>query len=251
MLRQPARLLHNNQTLTDFNFTLDYKGQEVLVRNGMVPEETIAYLEQALKTGDVLKLSGFQARTGAARHIICTEQGLPAIDSKIDINAIKKIDVLKNASKKMIRFTVSESEILRLSKQLSETPGVFFQYGDIDLTWENIHLEVRSDDPKPPLRPSTEALSRQTPVQKTVFTLLVSPNPTHEQAVIAFESAQTVPGRLSISNALGQIVYTQEIAIQAGENTHTVRADALKHKGVFYAIVEMPGMSGSAMFVVE
>lgn len=153
MLRQKPEFLQDKELLTDFNFTLTYQGRDYFAEQGQVPADLVKKLERELKPGQIVRISGIQARVNPGRYVVGSAQALKSfeeLDSKIQ--TAEALDVLISGEKQQVlqlNLPASEFEALRL--KLEKTPGIWLQQGDIDLTPFSFEFEVRDDDHKPVL----------------------------------------------------------------------------------------------------
>lgn len=243
MLRLQPRFYQNNQAIELQNFTLDYNGYGVVVDKEGVPEDVIRMLEKNLKPGEKIRLTGFQARAGGFRNIVGALQYIRQMESDIDVNALMALDI-GASNGNLTRLTVSEHAYGELRHKYSDQTGVFFQYGEVDLTHATVILEARSEDPKPSLREMKEALLQE-------ITLSVTPNPATDKISLSFDLPQAGRGRLSIANAMGQEVYALETDFQAGQGSYPVFTRDLKSTGVFYVTLEMTYGKATQQFLVQ
>ena len=245
MLRLPARLYREKELLTDFNFTLDFKGYGVLVENGVVPEALIAKLERELQPGDVLKITGLQARTDAPREIVMNAGLFNRLRNSPPLQLINSIAIENFGAEKMISLRLSPEAAKMARKEFGDMAGIYVQYGDIDLTNSTIELEVRSDDPKPPLRP-TGAVNNQSNIL-----LAISPNPAHEQALVDIQIPEAGPGLLTVTDAAGIVRFSVNIDLPAGRTPFRLPLALISSKGMHVVRLELPYGTGTAKMVVE
>ncbi len=240
MLRSPLRFFRGNEPLTDWNLTIDYKGLGVAVKNGEVPGDLLAQLERELQPGDVLRFTGLQARTGGPRQIAMpktTFHELAGIFSGYNLKEVRM-------GQDLVGLFVPPDTYESLRTQLGARPDLYWQYGDIDLSTVTLELEVRSEDPKPPLKPAAPA-----PGVQPEIGLQVRPNPAHETAVLDISLPQDGPGLLTVTNAAGAQCYSLKTDFHAGRTPFKLPLRQIKSKGMLYIRLEMP--YGSAMTTLE
>lgn len=245
MLREKAALFQGEIPLKDFNFTISYNGDGKLIENGNVPDDLVEKLEKELKPGEVIKITGLQARENTVRYLV-----LPANARHYPelVKVAQKTEILaKDKDQQLVRLTLSLAEFNRLQPKLENVSDIWLQYGDIDLTPFTFELEVRDEDPKPGL-----------PFTKTkggIFTvkLSVSPNPVRaREAVSAVVTVQKPgQGKLTVTNAEGRQLFAQQVEIGVGENKLEIPAQPLNVAGIYIIRLEMSYGVGSAKLVVE
>lgn len=153
MLRQKPEFSRDKAPLTDFNFTLTYQERDYFAEQGQAPADLVIKLERELKPGQIVRISGIQARENPGRYVVGSAQVLKnqvELDSKIQ--TAEALDVLISGEKQQVlrlNLTVAEFEALR--PKLEKTPGIWLQQGDIDLTPFAFEFEVRDEDHKPAL----------------------------------------------------------------------------------------------------
>lgn len=245
MLQLPARLYREKARLSDFNFTLNFKDYSVLIKNGEAPADLIEKLERELQAGDVLRITGIQARADDQRHVV-----LPSYTPDWQQSAtfgpteVYKVEMLDPGG--CMRLSVSATTANELYSQFKDQPGFYVQYGDIDLSNSTVELEVRSDDPKPPLR-----LEQTSPGTANAVSLKVRPNPAHEYAIVDIQLPEAGSGLLTVVDAGGVVRFSLKTAFQAGATPFRLPAEALKTAGMYSIRLEMPYGSGTAKLVVE
>lgn len=153
MLRQKPEFSRDKIPLNDFNFTLTYQEQDYFVEQGQTPAALLKKLERELKPGQILKISGIQARVNPGRYVTGLAQTLKnhtELDSKIQeadvLNAL-----ISGEIQQVLRLNLPVAEFEALRLKLEKTAGIWLQQGDLDLTPFAFELEVRDDDPKPVL----------------------------------------------------------------------------------------------------
>ncbi|MBV6439647.1 MAG: hypothetical protein EPGJADBJ_01293 [Saprospiraceae bacterium] len=246
MCRLKPRFFQNDQAIELQQFVIEHKGHSISVGKEGVEEDFIRFLERGLRPGDVLRLTGFKAFAGTSRQITGLWQNLSMHMHHINTTEVEVVEVnpTQSADYKLVRFIVSEQAHEALRQRLGNQRGIFFQQGDVDLTHAVIVLEVRSDDPKPPLRKAGEA-------HQQYFNLSITPNPATDKITFHFDLPQAGRGRLSIANAMGQEVYSLETDYQAGQGSYPVFTRDLKSAGVFFATLEMPYGKATQQFLVQ
>lgn len=153
MLRQKPEFSLDKKPLTDFNFTLTYQERDYFAEQGQASADLVNQLERELKPGQIVRISGIQARANPGRYVVGSAQALKnlvELDSKIQ--TAEALDALISGEKQQVlrlNLTASEFEALRL--KLEKTPGIWLQQGDIDLTPFVFEFEVRDEDHKPAL----------------------------------------------------------------------------------------------------
>lgn len=246
MLQQTPQLLRGETPLSDFNFTISYNGYGKLIEQGKVPSELIEKLEKELKPGEVVKITGLQARANPFRYII-VRSGILRNYPELEILADKGEILETDGNQSLMRLTVPVAEFEAIRPKLENIEGIWLQYGDIDLTPFTFELEVRDEDPKPNL-PTTKT-------QGGIFTIKVdvSPNPAKmQQAANATVSVQKAgEGMLTVNNLEGKQLFAKKVAIETGENKLEIPAQALNAPGVYFIRLEMSYGMGSAKLVVE
>jgi len=153
MLRQKPEFSLDKKPLTDFNFTLTYQERDYFVEQGQAPADLVKKLERELKPGEIVRVSGIQARANPGRFVVGPAQALKnhvELDSKIQTAEAQ--DVLISGEKhQVLRLNLPVAEFEALRPKLEKTPGIWLQQGDIDLTSFAFEFEVRDEDHKPPL----------------------------------------------------------------------------------------------------
>lgn len=248
MLREKPQLLRGETPLSDFNFTISYNGYGKLIEHGKVPADLIEKLEKELKPGEVVKITGLQARESPFRYVVMpmgTNHKKPYPELKIYAKEAEFLTIENDQH--LVRLTIPVAEFERIRSNLENIPNVWLQYGDIDLTPFTFELEVRDEDPKPDL-PATKT-------QGGIFTIkvAVSPNPVNAQqaanaTVIVHKAGE---GTLTVNNLEGKQLFAKKVAIETGENKLEIPAHALTASGVYIIRLEMPYGVGSAKLVVE
>lgn len=243
MLQLPVRLYREKALLSDFNFTLDFKGYGVLIENGKVPADLIEKLERELQAGDVLKITGIQARIDSRRHVVLPPYTRDWSRLVPEQATIYEVMMLEPGS--LSRLSVSTTTAKQMQQEFKDRPGFYFQYGDIDLTNSTVELEVRADDPKPPLRQLTS------PVTENAVNLKARPNPAHDYAIVDIQLTEAGPGLLTVVDAGGAVRFSLKTAFQAGHTPFRLPAEALKAVGMYTIRLEMPYGNGTAKLAVE
>ncbi len=246
IVRRTARLYREGVLLENLEFSLGYKDHKVDVRNGQAPDDMLQMLEREMRPGDQLRLSGFRATHPTTGHLVGTPAWFAANGRYIPEQMVKQLDVQHFGPDKLLRFHLPLAEIRILQERFSGQTGVYFQQGDIDLGNVTFVLEVRSDDPKPPLRPAAPA---DTPIG---VELRVSPNPAHDRATLEIQLVKGGAGILSVVDAGGVTHFSQQMEFRAGVTPFALPLHQIKAKGVLYVRLEMAGgMKGMARLVVE
>jgi len=244
MLQEKPQLLKGETPLSNFNFTISYNGYGKLIENGKVPADLIEKLEQELKPGEVINITGMQARENPVRYIVmpmgATHPELKLYAEKTEILSIEN-------NQQLLRLTLTVAEFEAIRPKLENMDGIWLQYGDIDLTPFTFELEVREEDPKPAL-PATKT-------QGGIFTIKVdvSPNPvkTQQPANATVRVQKAGEGILTVNNLEGKQLFAKKVAIETGENKLEIPAQALNTPGVYIIRLEMSFGVGSAKLVVE
>ncbi len=120
-----------------------------------------------------------------------------------------------------------------------------FNTGGISLDNTFLHIEVRSDDPKPALRPVAAAPA------ETGISLNVSPNPATELAILNIQIPKAGPGVLTVTDAAGIVRYSLKTDFQAGYTPYRLPLAQIKSKGLLVVRLELPYGNGSTKMVVE
>ncbi|MFM9948953.1 MAG: M56 family metallopeptidase [Saprospiraceae bacterium] len=247
MLREKPQFFQGKIPLDDFNFTISYNGDGKLIENGTVPADLIEKLEKELKPGEVVKITGLQARENPVRYVVMTmgANNKPNYGVKFSVKEAETLAI--DNDQHLARFTLTVPEFDAIRPKLENLDDIWLQYGDIDLTQFTFELEVRDEDPKPAL-PATAK-------KGGIFTvkLSVSPNPVNaQQAANATVSVQKAgEGILTVTNLEGKQLFAKKVAIEPGENKLEIPAQALNTPGVYIIRLEMPFGVGSAKLVVE
>ncbi len=247
MLQETPQLFRGETPLSDFNFTISYNGYGKLIEQGKVPADLIEKLEKELKPGEVVKITGLQARENPVRYVVMTMGANYEPDSGVKFS-VKEAETLEiDNNRHLTRFTLTVAEFDAIRPKLENMDGIWLQYGDIDLTPFTFELEVRDEDPKPNL-PTTKT-------QGGIFTIKVdvSPNPAKmQQAANATVSVQKAgEGILTVNNLEGKQLFAKKVAIEKGENKLEIPAQALNVPGIYFIRLEMSYGVGSAKLVVE
>ena len=246
IVRRTARLYREGALLENLEFSLGYKDHWVRVRNGQAPDDMLQILERELRPGDQLRLAGFRAMHPTTGHLVATPAWFAANGRYIPEKMVKQLDVQHFGPDKLLRFHLPLAEIRTLQQRFSGQAGVYFQQGDIDLGNVIFVLEVRSDDPKPPLRPAAPS---DTPVG---VELRVSPNPAHDRATLEIQLVKGGAGTLSVVDAGGMVHFSQQMEFHAGVTPFALPLHQIKAKGILYVRLEMTGgVQGMARMVVE
>ncbi len=245
MLQLPARLYREKELLPDFNFTLDFKGYGVLIKNAEVPADLIQKLERALQAGDVLKITGIQARAGGPMQVVLPTHALGRLRTVATRHSLGnfKVETLESGELSRVVFSAAAANILR--NELKNEPGFYLQYGDIDLLNSTVELEVRADDPKPTLRQPAS------PITENSVTLNVRPNPAHDYAIVDIQLSEAGGGLLTVVDAGGVVRFSLKTAFQAGHTPFRLPAEALKAAGMYTIRLEMPYGNSAAKLLVE
>ncbi len=247
MLREKPQLFQGKIPLEDFNFTISYNGYGKLIEHGKVPAELIEKLEKELKPGEVLKITGLQARENPVRYIVMPmgANNKPNYGVKFSVKEVETLAI--DNDQHLARFTLAVPEFDAIRPKLENLDDIWLQYGDIDLTQFTFELEVRDEDPKPAL-PATKT-------RGGIFTIKVevSPNPVNaQQAANATVSVQKAgEGILTVNNLEGKQLFAKKVAIETGENKLEIPAQALNVPGVYIIRLEMSYGAGSAKLVVD
>ncbi|MEZ4943167.1 MAG: M56 family metallopeptidase [Saprospiraceae bacterium] len=245
MLQLPARLYREKELLPDFNFTLDFKGYGVLVKNADVPADLIQKLERELQAGDVLKITGIQARAGGPMQLVLPTHALGRLRMVAARHGVGNFDVETLESGELSRITFSAAAAKILRKEIKDEPGFYLQYGDIDLLNSTVELEVRADDPKPTLRQPASLKTENS------VTLKVRPNPAHAHAIVDIQLPEAGTGLLTVVDAGGVVRFSLKTAFQAGHTPFRLPAEALPAAGIYSIRLEMPYGSAAAKLLVE
>jgi hypothetical protein len=120
-----------------------------------------------------------------------------------------------------LRLNLKPQDVVRIT-QLSADGA--------DLHAVVIKLEVKSDNPKPPLRvPGKSADGTE---QKPLL-YAPAPNPASDRTQLKFFLPQTGPVNFQITNNIGQKVWSQSGQFDAGENTLDIDLGNISGKGLF------------------
>jgi hypothetical protein len=245
MLRAPSKLYRENELLTDFNFTLDYKGYGVLIQNGEVPEDLISKLERELQPGESIRLTGFQARTGASRKMIATQTAFQQVSGEVIVEKVEMVNIHRTPGDvPLISLLMKPDSYKALQDKLAGIPGIWFQYGEIDLSPVTFILEVRNEDPKPPLRPLVQ-------LDTPAIGIRISPNPASELATIHLSLPKAGEGLLTVTDLEGNLRFSIRTGFAAGDTPFKLPLHSLKGKGLFIVQIDMPYGSAATRMVVE
>lgn len=119
-----------------------------------------------------------------------------------------------------------------------------------DLSNVTMNLEVRTEDPKPPLR--SRFYSRKTAPDKSAgIGLSVSPNPAHDQATVTFDLPKDGWGLFTVTDAQGMEHYSLETDFHAGETPFRLPLDQIKARGTLFLRLEMPYGNAVTKLIVE
>ena len=148
---------YRTPTYMTFDEYLDWKAKEqerdYFAEQGQASAELVKKLERELKPGQIVRISGIQARANPGRYVVGSAQVLKdqvELDSKIQ--TAEALDVLISGEKQQVlRLNLPASEFEALRLKLEKTSGVWLQQGDIDLTPFSFEFEVRDEDHKPAL----------------------------------------------------------------------------------------------------
>ncbi len=243
---EKAKLFQGEKQLSDFNFTLNYKGKGQLIENGNIPADLLKKLEQELKPGETISITGIQARENPFRHIV---QLAGAGGNNPELKVFLERAYVRPAydDQHLVHLLLPEKEFNTVYESLKTEKNIWFQYGDIDLSPVTFELEVKDEDPKPEL-----------PVTKTkggIFTvkMSVSPNPvkTNEATSVLVRVEKPGEGILSLHNLEGKQLFSQKMAVEAGENKLELPATTLSAAGAYVVRFEMSYGIGSTKLVVE
>lgn len=273
MLRLPARLYCGDALLPDINFTVDYNGYGVLVKNSEVPADLIEKLERELKSGDVLRITGFQARTTAPRWITCTDAGMRAANLRFEAQTMK---VCSFGEMQLIRLAVGPESFGNLRDQLQEVQGAWFQYGDIDLSTVTLELVVRHDQDFPvnllfdhPDSSTQLDLEQQDPAQKAspaptyradennpaalkiLLSLIPNPASADEQIKVGIVLPKSGTGLLTVTDVRGEVVYSLKTDFNTGYSSFQLPLFTNRSKGLYVVRLEMPYDSAALKLLLE
>jgi|GEM_PF-699709 len=268
MLRTPSKLFMGNATLTDFNFTLDYKGYGTLIKDGVVPEDLIRTLERDLQAGESIRLTGFQARTGTSRKVIATQAAFQHVTREYTAEKVEMIHVDRTSgTEALISLLMKPEDFKALQEKVADKPDIWFQYGEIDLSPVTFVLEIRNEDPKPALRPlvqrdTPEFYDYQPPyyanrlrplVQRDTpeIGIRISPNPASEVATIHLTLPKAGEGLLTVTDLEGKLRFSVRTEFAAGDTPFQLPLHFLKGKGLFMVQIAMPYGSAGTKMVVE
>ncbi len=245
MLRTPLTLFMGNVALTDFNFTLDYKGYGTLITDGVVPEDLIRRLERDLQAGESIRLTGFQARTGASRKAIATQAAFQHVTREYTAEKFEMIPIdRRSGTEALISLLMKPEDFKALQEKVAGKPDIWFQYGEIDLSPVTFVLEIRNEDPKPALRPLVQ---RDTPE----IGVRISPNPASEVATIHLTLPRAGEGLLTVTDLEGKLRFSVRTEFAAGDTPFQLPLHFLKGKGLFMVQIAMPYGSAGTKMVVE
>ncbi|MCC6462840.1 MAG: M56 family metallopeptidase [Saprospiraceae bacterium] len=119
-----------------------------------------------------------------------------------------------------------------------------------DLSNVTMNLEIRSEDPKPPLR--SRFNSRKTAPDKPAgIGLSVSPNPAQEQATVTFDLPKEGWGLFTVTDAQGMEHYSLKTDFHVGETPFRLPLDQIKARGTLFLRLEMPYGNAVAKLIVE
>ncbi|MBK7935840.1 MAG: M56 family metallopeptidase [Lewinellaceae bacterium] len=149
MLKLEPRLFQEKEPLRSFSFQIKYADRAAKVENGVVPADFLAYFEKNVKDHDRVMLSNFRAEAGGRRTVATTEAGLRLIGS--NNSGIKEIRIDKSRIPHQVFIDVAADQFESMKEQLKNAPDTWFQLAGIDLSHVAIELDVKPQDPKPPL----------------------------------------------------------------------------------------------------
>ncbi|MDX2134657.1 MAG: M56 family metallopeptidase [Saprospiraceae bacterium] len=245
MLRAPSKLYRENDLLTDFNFTLDYKGYGGLIQNGEVPDDLIRKLERELQPGESIRLTGFQARTGASRKVIATQTAFQQVSGEVIVEKVEMVNIDRTPGDvPLISLLMKPDSYKALQDKLAGIPGIWFKYGEIDLSPVTFILEVRNEDPKPALRPLVQPAPPE-------ISIRISPNPASEVATIHLTLPKAGEGLLTVTDLEGKLRFSVRTEFAAGDTPFQLPLHFLKGKGLFMVQIAMPYGSAGTKMVVE
>lgn len=153
MLRQRPKLYLDILPLSDFNFTIEYKGNIQAIHNEAVPDAFVKKIERELQAGEVIRITQIQARASPLRYILSySTEAQNLIETTLN-RKIENVETLAGAGVPFTRIALPVKDFKVLQQALKNTPGLWFQVDDIDLTQITLELEVRDEDHKPALVP--------------------------------------------------------------------------------------------------
>lgn len=153
-----------------------------------------------------------------------------------------------------IRDGLCPKDMLRLLEQNLKPQDVLvltqFQAAkEVSLKTVTIRLEVKSDDPKPPLRPSYAP--SDAPIDQQVRLFLPMPNPANDQVRIAFALPGDMEVTLRLTDAQGKEVWSEKAAYPKGENSKTLSSSVLRTSSGFHLVtLETPAGTVQERLVV-
>ena len=109
---------------------------------------------------------------------------------------------------------------------------------DVDLPRVYINLEVKANNPKPPLRPTYAPATAIPANQVRIYPPV--PNPAQDQAQLRFYLPKAGKADFLIIDAAGKVVWRLAGSYSAGDNSVLVRTSELGAKGWFTVSLETP-----------
>jgi beta-lactamase regulating signal transducer with metallopeptidase domain len=246
-MKEVPNLYADGEALPEMNFTLNYSGngQSVAIKNGEVPADVLQLLERNLQPGEKITLTGFQAWTDAPRSLVCSKAVLETLpEKKIQATTSYFTDSFKSDPSAQVRFDMTPDYFKTYKKTCWDYSGVWFQYGDISLPNAVIELEVRSEDPKPPLKGGKKALVDQ-------MELTVLPNPAQANTRVRMNLPQAGKGSLSLSDMSGKQLIVLQTDFSKGETSIPISNHLPDVPGMYLIILEMPYGKAVQSFIVE
>jgi hypothetical protein len=119
-----------------------------------------------------------------------------------------------------------------LTADLEEGPTVGqstvkYSFKNVNVAADSLQMVLRYNDPTASIKEYTNEING----------LDVYPNPANDHISISFSSKGSNTGEISLINALGQTVYTKQVALNEGKNRLNVQLNELP-KGIYFAKVK-------------
>ncbi|MBK8557004.1 MAG: T9SS type A sorting domain-containing protein [Lewinellaceae bacterium] len=248
MLKNAPLLYHGEQPVEDINLTVDHQGYGFVVNKKPLDPAILKKMENDLHNGDQININAIQGRANNSEQIIAPKAIFEQFSSRFTAREFAQIE--QPSGQTLIRIILDDNQFQNQDQKnkLNGQPGVWFQYGDIDLSQQYIQIIIREDSPKPPLKGSFSASLA------SEMSIAVSPNPVRDsKAMLTIKVPLAGKGTLYVTDANGKARFTVNSEFTKGDSPLYLPLDLIKLKepGTYYVTLEMPYGKVTTKLVVQ